>query len=113
MRGRNIIRNGSIVDTSYYWILVVLEIRSTVGGVAQSDRTVDLLSNGDFVGNGVSTVGAADADCYVGVTDCLGLADLQGEGRGVDEGDEGIEWGDEGGGAACLLQSAAGDWASC
>ena len=71
----SIIDNGSIVDTSYSWIFVILYQGSAV--TVQSNGTVDLLSDGDLIVDCMFVVCARNADHNVWISTCLCLTNLK------------------------------------
>ena len=94
---------------SSLWVLVILDQRSAV--TVQSGCTVNLLSNCDFIGHCVCTVGARVTDCNIWISASLGLAYLKGPWIRSFYGKESVKWSYQSSRATSLLDSTRCNWA--
>tara|TARA_B110000285_G_scaffold220270_1_gene271824 strand:- start:398 stop:628 length:231 start_codon:yes stop_codon:yes gene_type:complete len=73
MRWRGCIWLGSIMISS--WIFIILDLRSTI--TVHGDGAIDMLSDCDLVGDSVTIVGACVTHNDIWISTALGLADLE------------------------------------
>ena len=105
------------------WVIVILDIRSTVDTSAESSGAVNLLSDGYLTGKEVLIVGSVTivalvANSDIWITSHLSLTDSHCPWRSCINRELGIEWSDQGGGAISLKQLTSQDraclkWSSC
>ena len=98
------------------WVIVILDIRSTVDTSAKSSGAVNLLSDGYLTGKEVLVVGSVTivafiANSNIWITSHLSLTDSHCPWRSCINRELGIEWSYQGGDAISLEQNATQNWA--
>ena len=99
------------------WVIVILDIRSTVDTSAESSGAVNLLSDGYLTGKEVLVIGsitivALVANGNIWITSHLSLTDSKGPWSCTFYGKKRIEWSNQCGDAISLEKQTSQDWAS-